>query len=222
MWRVCSAVDCSLMSGDKKHHRRAHAGWEIGGKCSIRQRAKYLILKAGRVAEWLMALVLKTSRGETLSWVRIPPLPPQILITTPLRSLANDTSGVFRPPNGLKRFCQAAERLDDRGARFAGGTLKGICRLCDLFQSLSTGQAAELSRQVRNGRQRRAVARIEKLQRPTYRNRICHGDSFYTPQVKNTYQVRSCAGHTCNRKPRTEVRGFPSSNGRIWLGPLSE
>ena len=30
----------------------------------------------GRVAEWFKAPVLKTGRGATLSWVRIPPLPP--------------------------------------------------------------------------------------------------------------------------------------------------
>ena len=29
----------------------------------------------GSVAEWLKALVLKTSVGESLPWVRIPPLP---------------------------------------------------------------------------------------------------------------------------------------------------
>ena len=31
---------------------------------------------AGRVAEWFKAAVLKTARGASLSWVRIPPLPP--------------------------------------------------------------------------------------------------------------------------------------------------
>ena len=31
----------------------------------------------GEVAERLKALVLKTSKGATLSWVRIPPSPPQ-------------------------------------------------------------------------------------------------------------------------------------------------
>ena len=33
----------------------------------------------GSVAEWFKALVLKTSVGETLPWVRIPPLPPPTL-----------------------------------------------------------------------------------------------------------------------------------------------
>ena len=32
--------------------------------------------RAGRVPEWLKGLVLKTSRRETVSWVRIPPRPP--------------------------------------------------------------------------------------------------------------------------------------------------
>ena len=30
----------------------------------------------GRVSEWFKELVLKTSVGESLPWVRIPPLPP--------------------------------------------------------------------------------------------------------------------------------------------------
>ena len=34
-------------------------------------------LDAGWVAEWLNALVLKTSRRASVSWVRIPPHPPQ-------------------------------------------------------------------------------------------------------------------------------------------------
>jgi hypothetical protein len=33
----------------------------------------------GRVAERLMAAVLKTANGESRSWVQIPPLPPVIL-----------------------------------------------------------------------------------------------------------------------------------------------
>ena len=32
--------------------------------------------RCGSVAEWLKALVLKTSNGASRSWVRIPPLPP--------------------------------------------------------------------------------------------------------------------------------------------------
>ena len=39
--------------------------------CRRRRVARY-----GRVAEWFKALVLKTSVGESLPWVRIPPLPP--------------------------------------------------------------------------------------------------------------------------------------------------
>src|SRR5262245_65851139 len=34
--------------------------------------------KPGRVAEWFKAPVLKTGRGATLSWVRIPPRPPTL------------------------------------------------------------------------------------------------------------------------------------------------
>ena len=32
----------------------------------------------GRVAEWFKAAVLKTARGANPSWVRIPPLPPEL------------------------------------------------------------------------------------------------------------------------------------------------
>jgi rare lipoprotein A len=39
-----------------------------------------LMRAAGRVAEWFKAAVLKTARGATLSWVRIPPLPPSPLV----------------------------------------------------------------------------------------------------------------------------------------------
>src|SRR5262249_10232451 len=35
-----------------------------------------MISKQGRVAEWFKAAVLKTARGVSPSWVRIPPLPP--------------------------------------------------------------------------------------------------------------------------------------------------
>ena len=35
------------------------------------------LLICGRVAEWLKAPVLKTGRGSRLSWVRIPPRPPE-------------------------------------------------------------------------------------------------------------------------------------------------
>ena len=34
-----------------------------------------MISKYGRVAEWFKAAVLKTARGASPSWVRIPPLP---------------------------------------------------------------------------------------------------------------------------------------------------
>jgi hypothetical protein len=44
-----------------------------------RQRTK---LQAGRVAEWLMAPVLKTGVPERVSGVRIPPLPPSSLEST--------------------------------------------------------------------------------------------------------------------------------------------
>ena len=45
-------------------------------RCS---RAKCLwAVMFGRVAEWFKAAVLKTAVGESLPWVRIPPLPPAI------------------------------------------------------------------------------------------------------------------------------------------------
>jgi len=34
----------------------------------------------GKVVEWLMALVLKTSEGASPPWVRIPPFPPACLV----------------------------------------------------------------------------------------------------------------------------------------------
>ena len=37
----------------------------------------------GSVAEWFKALVLKTSVGESLPWVRIPPLPPKPYASAP-------------------------------------------------------------------------------------------------------------------------------------------
>ncbi len=36
----------------------------------------YSLATYGEVSEWLKELVLKTSRRETVSWVRIPPSPP--------------------------------------------------------------------------------------------------------------------------------------------------
>jgi hypothetical protein len=41
------------------------------------RRASPIERPDGRVAEWLKALVLKTSNGASRSWVRIPPLPPR-------------------------------------------------------------------------------------------------------------------------------------------------
>lgn len=37
-------------------------------------------VNSGRVAEWLKAPVLKTGEGATPPWVRIPPLPPFLLL----------------------------------------------------------------------------------------------------------------------------------------------
>ena len=36
------------------------------------------------MAEWFKAAVLKTARGATLSWVRIPPLPPYNVLADPV------------------------------------------------------------------------------------------------------------------------------------------
>ena len=46
----------------------------------------------GEVAEWFMALVLKTSVGESLPWVRIPPSPPSAYAKAPA-GLAGDALG---------------------------------------------------------------------------------------------------------------------------------
>ena len=42
----------------------------------------------GEVVEWLKALVLKTSEGATLPWVRIPPSPPYFNLS--LRDVAEN------------------------------------------------------------------------------------------------------------------------------------
>src|SRR5947209_10581197 len=62
--------------------------WQSGGNrvaiASFRDQAgvpKYLIRLSGWVAERLKAPVLKTGRGASLSWVRIPPHPP--LLSSP-------------------------------------------------------------------------------------------------------------------------------------------
>ena len=47
--------------------------------------------RAGRVAERLKALVLKTSRRVTVSWVRIPPLPPSKLLKQLITKLKTET-----------------------------------------------------------------------------------------------------------------------------------
>ena len=46
----------------------------------------------GRVAEWLMAPVLKTGVPERVSGVRIPPLPPSISRINNLREIGPSTS----------------------------------------------------------------------------------------------------------------------------------
>src|SRR3546814_12832930 len=54
-------------------------GWALSAEkrlISLSSAANPLNLY-GSVAEWLKALVLKTSNGATRSWVRIPPLPPR-------------------------------------------------------------------------------------------------------------------------------------------------
>jgi hypothetical protein len=58
--------------------------WRCGSRHLLRRRRRGLQSAdalpiqrpQGRVAEWLKAAVLKTARGASPSWVRIPPLPP--------------------------------------------------------------------------------------------------------------------------------------------------
>jgi preprotein translocase subunit SecE len=54
-------------------------------------------LPAGEVAEWSIAAVLKTASGESLTGVRIPPSPPEILFVsnTEILILAVVIGGVF-------------------------------------------------------------------------------------------------------------------------------
>src|SRR6185437_7299002 len=48
----------------------------MGSVGSLRRMRSFIIDSSGRVAEWLMAPVLKTGIPERVSGVRIPPLPP--------------------------------------------------------------------------------------------------------------------------------------------------
>src|SRR5947199_12295 len=50
--------------------------WQSSHLCNRPRPGSAKQISIGRVAEWFKAAVLKTARGASPSWVRIPPLPP--------------------------------------------------------------------------------------------------------------------------------------------------
>ena len=85
---------------------------------------------AGRVAEWFKAAVLKTAVGESLPWVRIPPLPPARGLSASGRAgqhlarLRGAPGGTIPPPlqGQADRSCWPGEA--DQGDRRDAGTLR--------------------------------------------------------------------------------------------------
>tara|TARA_B110000438_G_scaffold288246_1_gene321467 strand:+ start:293 stop:508 length:216 start_codon:yes stop_codon:yes gene_type:complete len=61
-------------------HKRIFSQYFLLCKITINYIKVLDLDRNGEVAERLKALVLKTSEGATLSWVRIPPSPPHIII----------------------------------------------------------------------------------------------------------------------------------------------
>ena len=78
----------------------------------------------GRVAEWLKALVLKTSRRASVSWVRIPPCPPLLLnpetpnLRTDLVYVRAYMSALLHQPRQEER--QAGDQHDQRNSNDVG------------------------------------------------------------------------------------------------------
>ena len=105
--------------------------------------AMYMHPRPGGVAEWSNALVLKTSEGESLPWVRIPPPPPptpgiSLYIDSPIFPCAilagyalwlhpetrvGDTNYLNL---GLGLWCQHP------ALRFGENSLLAVCRTCAL------------------------------------------------------------------------------------------
>ena len=99
--------------------------WQSGGKSAFEpwhRRVKYLIILNGWVAERLKAPVLKTGRGASSSWVRIPPHPPFSPQTVSL--LPENSMPLTGPSGGAARRLRRVEsshlQLIDRGWRRPG------------------------------------------------------------------------------------------------------
>jgi hypothetical protein len=78
-------------------------------------------LRAGRVAEWLMAPVLKTGVPERVSGVRIPPLPPHCLYNQLVMRRIHTFPGTFadiQVGKGSESIIQASSSGKSREAVF--------------------------------------------------------------------------------------------------------
>jgi hypothetical protein len=83
MQRLAKPYNLYGLSGFDSHTFRQWLGSSMvrapachAGSCGFESRPSRQYYTKGSVAEWLKALVLKTSDRESVPWVRIPPLPP--------------------------------------------------------------------------------------------------------------------------------------------------
>ena len=94
----------------------------------------------GRVAEWSNAPVLKTGRGASLSWVRIPPLPPKEYPLYGGIFLAVRVCGRSHWSDQRARLAQDAAITDPGGA--------ASCPFCAMPWHAARGSASERVRQA--------------------------------------------------------------------------
>ena len=73
----------------------------------IAHRHVWVLDPCGQVAEWLKALVLKTSVRESVPWVRIPPCPPFPISRHSLRSSLRKRGLLARQP--LRLLCVSSK-----------------------------------------------------------------------------------------------------------------
>src|SRR5437016_12874489 len=92
----------------------------------------------GWVAEWLKAPVLKTGRGESPSWVRIPPHPPETSFPTSSRHLSRRHERMMQQYadvlEGFGIFPAQANGVSPMERIFHGAHLRP-CRRCVLCRS---------------------------------------------------------------------------------------
>ena len=79
--KAAAKVDVAMGAAiDRSTDRQVDQSVATGSLRLLRQRQiTKLLQRLGRVAEWFKAAVLKTAVGATPPWVRIPPLPPDII-----------------------------------------------------------------------------------------------------------------------------------------------